>query len=498
MAEKLNMYKIGTRGSLLAVTQCTLIKNEIAQKTKNEFELIKIKTEGDLKTEKPLWQLNGKDFFTKELDHALLNDKVDFVVHSYKDLGSDRPDGIELGAITQRQFPNDILLIKKETLNKIQEIDEFIVGTSSPRRITNIESSLAPYIPNLKSNITTKMLRGNVNTRIEKLKSGEYHAIVLAHAGLERLALKKESHEILSELLEGITYLILPQKSFPSAAAQGALGIEYKKGNKTIKEILSSVHSKTCALEIEKEREAFRSYGGGCHLAVGIHVKKVQDYFIHIHKGEHNNQKIYKLEIEGMDYSHLKGLKPYYMIGEKDFLINKNVISSSNSKRSNLFVTSSYCFHNISDNFSSIWASGNRTHKKLVEKGYFVNGNAEGFGHEELKKLAKSKALHIMNKEDSWSVLSHDKSDSSLGEIIVCYSHSLNEEYNKENESELLNSDIIYWSSAIQFQHYTKKYPQLLEKKHCCGLGKTYTALRKENINVTPFVDMGQAKLILK
>ena len=93
-------YLIGTRGSLLALTQCTQVKNQLEKITGDQFELKVIKTQGDQITDKPLWQLEGKDFFTKELDAALLTGDVDLVVHSYKDLGSDRPEGIKLAAIT--------------------------------------------------------------------------------------------------------------------------------------------------------------------------------------------------------------------------------------------------------------------------------------------------------------------------------------------------------------------------------------------------------------
>ena len=92
-------YKIGTRGSLLALTQCTQVKDQLESLTGDSFELVEIKTEGDENTELPLWQLDGKDFFTKELDQALLSHKVDLVVHSYKDLGSERPEGIQLAVV---------------------------------------------------------------------------------------------------------------------------------------------------------------------------------------------------------------------------------------------------------------------------------------------------------------------------------------------------------------------------------------------------------------
>ena len=286
-------YTIGTRGSLLALTQCTQIKNKLEELTGDEFELKVIKTQGDQITDKPLWQLDGKDFFTKELDEALLNRSVDLVVHSYKDLGSERPKGIKLAAVTKRDFAHDILLVSKETLLNKKSGDDFIVGTSSPRRIENIESFLAQYLPFEASKVETKMLRGNVNTRIEKLRSGDYDAIVLALPGIERLALSADSKEKLIPLLDGLDFMVLPQSQFPSASSQGALGIECHEENTELLEKLKCVQDQDTLEEVQIERKHFQEYGGGCHLAVGINAKKLPSGEMLLFKrGISNNQKI--------------------------------------------------------------------------------------------------------------------------------------------------------------------------------------------------------------
>jgi len=138
-------WKIGTRGSLLALTQCQQTRELLESRSGEKFELVVIKTQGDQQTDKPLWQLEGKDFFTKELDEALLKNEVDLVVHSYKDLGSERPHGIELAAVVERKYGHDILLIPKKNIEALKAgtIKELIVGTSSPRRITNLENQLS-------------------------------------------------------------------------------------------------------------------------------------------------------------------------------------------------------------------------------------------------------------------------------------------------------------------------------------------------------------------
>jgi hydroxymethylbilane synthase len=235
-------YKIGTRGSLLALTQCNQVKDQLEKLTGDNFELEIIKTQGDLITNAPLWQLDGKDFFTKELDEALISGKVDLVVHSYKDLGSERPNPIMLAAVTKRTYAHDILLIKNSTIGKLQNKKEFIVGTSSPRRMVNLEKNLKDYIPGSNDLIvSTKVLRGNVNTRISKLVNDEFDAIVIALPGIERLALTESSKKELENLLNGMNFLILPQSIFPSSASQGALGIECLKERTDNGELLSKL-----------------------------------------------------------------------------------------------------------------------------------------------------------------------------------------------------------------------------------------------------------------
>lgn len=481
-------FKIGTRASLLAVTQCTLLKNDIEEKTGLNFELKKIITEGDQKTEKPLWQLDGKDFFTKELDTALLKNEIDMVVHSYKDLGSERPENIELAAITERKYSHDILLIRNTVVSTLSEKEKLIVGTSSPRRIVNIESSLSSFLPNAKSEIEIKceMLRGNVNTRIQKLKDGNYDAIVLALAGLERLASKEDSKQILEDLLEGLNFIILPQMNFPSSASQGALAVEINdQRSDSLKEELQSVHHKQSADEIERERIAFNSYGGGCHLAVGIHVKKAKDYFIHIHKGQHEDRKIYKLELEGYDYSQLKGMTLYPLMGANDFLIEKASIKSNEASSKNTFVTSSHCFHNIIEP-KTLWASGQRTMKKMIALGFWVNGSAESLGHEQILNFKNSEAIKILTKNADWTVLTNDHSKSPIADSISSYTRTISSDIDNKKLDQLLSADILYWSSTFQFDQYTQKYPELLEKKHCTGLGKTYDGLKEKGIEIIP------------
>ena len=173
----------------MALTQSRQVKEELERLTGDLFEMQVFKTQGDQQVEKPLWQMEGRDFFTKELDQALTSGAVDLVVHSYKDLSSTRPDKIALAAVGKRHYPQDILLIKKETIKALANKERLMVGTSAPRRTVNIKRYLPAFIPHGDQlALEIKTLRGNIDSRIRKLKGDDYDAIVLSLAGLERLA----------------------------------------------------------------------------------------------------------------------------------------------------------------------------------------------------------------------------------------------------------------------------------------------------------------------
>lgn len=528
-------YKIGTRGSLLALTQCGQVKKKLEELSGDKFELEIIKTQGDLITDVPLWQLDGKDFFTKELDQALLSGSVDMVVHSYKDLGSLRPEGIMLAAITQRNYSHDILLIRNEIKEKLQNEtlgrESITIGTSSPRRIVNLKKHLNLFLPyGKKISVNTKVLRGNVNTRIQKLKDGNYDGILLALAGIERLALTASSADQLYPLLDGLDYMILPTGAFPTAAAQGALAIECNENRADKNELLEKLkqlHCHVSASEIKLEREAFNKYGGGCHLAVGISVKKYADHYLHVHKGIHDDKDIDKTFMTGVKPKQIKTIKTGtqdIFIGLKktrvaeltsnklinticDQLIQQTPVPADIDK---IFQTQSqhriyYTGRYASSEFSkitpenikkqSLWVAGVRSWQELAAKGYWCHGSSDGRGDNELDNLFKSKALYYMSKWNASKktyVLSHNEATSTLGEVVSCYQRNyLPISSLKQQElTAISNCQIFYWTSFGQYRHYIKNFPAIKQSMHCCGLGKTWQQFNAAKIEVQPFNDV--------
>lgn len=242
------LIKIGTRKSLLAMTQSTWIKNQIEDKyPKVTVELVKIVTKGDKILDVPLAKVGGKGLFVKELEEAMLNHDVDIAVHSMKDVPSELPEELHIGIITKRENPHDAFISTKYT--SVQELPKGAkVGTSSLRR----KSQLAKLRPDL----VIEDLRGNLDTRLRKLDEGKYDAIILASAGLNRL-----------KLSERATAYFSSEEMLP-AVAQGAVGIELRKADKELLEKLSFLDHEETAVAVTAERGFLKRLEGGCQVPI--------------------------------------------------------------------------------------------------------------------------------------------------------------------------------------------------------------------------------------
>ena len=241
--------RIGTRASALALWQAhhveSLIKGLAGAPA---VELVHIKTEGDLRTDVPLWALKGKAFFTKEIDRALMSGEVDLAVHSLKDLSTILESGLELAATLTREDPRDALLSRTGAC--LADLPAGArVGTSSLRR--------RAFLKRARPDVTLLELRGNVPTRVERLKKGDYDAIVLAAAGLKRLGLEDQITEL------------LPTDDFPSAVSQGVVGVCCRSNDAEALKWLRPLDDRAARLATTAERALLRRLEGGCQVPLG-------------------------------------------------------------------------------------------------------------------------------------------------------------------------------------------------------------------------------------
>jgi hydroxymethylbilane synthase len=247
---------IGSRGSKLALWQAEQARERLlALNPQLEVRIDIIKTTGDVKTD-PLSVIGGKGVFTKELEDALLDGRIDIAVHSLKDLPTILPEGLSIAAICEREDARDALVLRSDLSSTNGSLlslpNGALVGTSSQRRLAQLKA--------LRSDVVVKDLRGNVDTRIRKLDEGQYDAVILASAGLVRLGLHGR-----------ISRRIAVSEMLP-AVGQGAIAIETRSDNELAVQSAARLDHRETRLACLAERSFLRSLGGGCEFPIAAHA----------------------------------------------------------------------------------------------------------------------------------------------------------------------------------------------------------------------------------
>jgi hydroxymethylbilane synthase len=248
--------RLGTRGSALALWQANWTRAELEKRWPDlQVELVPIKTTGDKILDVPLAKIGGKGLFTKEIDEALLDGRIDLAVHSLKDVPFELPGGIAIGAVPEREDPRDAFLSRGARLAELRR--DATIGTSSLRR----QVQLRHHFPSL--NIVP--LRGNVDTRLRKLAAGEFDGIILAVAGLRRLGHEAQITQILDDDV------------MVSAVGQGALGIVCRAQDEPTQQLLQSLDHGPTRTAVTAERGLLRALGGSCQVPVAGRAKLAEN-----------------------------------------------------------------------------------------------------------------------------------------------------------------------------------------------------------------------------
>jgi hydroxymethylbilane synthase len=247
--------RIGSRKSQLALVQTHWVQAELQKLfSDRDFEVHTMSTQGDKILDVALSKIGDKGLFTKELEVGMLNGDIDFAVHSLKDLPTRLPEGLMLGCVTEREDPADALVVHEKFKNK--QLDTLpegaVIGTSSLRRL----AQLRHHYPHL----SFKDIRGNLNTRLQKLDAGEFDAIILAVAGLRRLGMGDRIHQV------------IPSEVSLHAVGQGALGIECRTDDPEILNLLKALEHQPTAYRCYAERSFLRELEGGCQVPIGVNT----------------------------------------------------------------------------------------------------------------------------------------------------------------------------------------------------------------------------------
>lgn len=247
--------RIGSRKSQLALVQTYWVQEQLQKAFPDRtFEVHTMSTQGDKILDVALAKIGDKGLFTKELELGMTSNEIDFAVHSLKDLPTRLPEGLMLGAVTEREDPADALVVHANHADK--QVDTLpegaVIGTSSLRRL----AQLRHHYPHL----SFKDVRGNLNTRLQKLDSGDYDALVLAAAGLQRLGMADRIHQV------------IPAEISLHAVGQGALGIECRSDDPEVLSLLKALEHEPTAQRCYAERAFLRELEGGCQVPIGVNT----------------------------------------------------------------------------------------------------------------------------------------------------------------------------------------------------------------------------------
>jgi hydroxymethylbilane synthase len=290
--------RIGSRGSDLALWQAHHIKKQL-ETLGASVTITIIKTKGDAIQDLSFDKIEGKGFFTKEIEEALLTNSIDLAVHSHKDLETNQPEGLEIACVSEREDPADMLLIHPSAYDESQAFNlkkGAIVGTSSARRKAQLVA--------LFDDVEIKDIRGNVPTRIQKLEEGQFDAILLAKAGVDRLQIN----------LDKFKTIRLDPNVFVPAPAQGVLALQIREADKQLKELLQSINHPEVQEKIEIERSVLRLMKGGCQMPLGVYCDDA--FMVHVAFATKWEEGTVFSTYEGDDRTHLAETIVYDLTSE--------------------------------------------------------------------------------------------------------------------------------------------------------------------------------------
>jgi hydroxymethylbilane synthase len=255
MTQSTQRIRIGTRGSPLALRQAEMVRDLLAKAHGLElaaFEIVPLKTTGDRVLDRPLADAGGKGLFTKEIDEALFSNRVDLGVHSAKDVPTFLPEGILLAAYPAREDPRDVLIAPRA--NSLAELTQgAVVGTSSVRR--------QGLVLRARPDVSIKLLRGNVGTRLDKVARGEFDAAILALAGMRRLGLEQHPHTPLDPAI------------FPPSVGQGAIAIAIRTDDAETAALVGKINDAPTAVALLAERAFLAALDGSCRAPIGGYAR---------------------------------------------------------------------------------------------------------------------------------------------------------------------------------------------------------------------------------
>ncbi len=493
---------IASRKSDLARIQAYMVGAALIEKNSSlKIEYSFRSSLGDQNQDDPLWKMPSQGVFTQDFRNDLIQGKVDMVVHSWKDLPTKNDGSTILAATLPRADHKDLLLVKKTAIKSIKQQKAIKILSSSPRRMYNLEGFLKNAFPNGLNKVEFEDVRGNIQTRLDKLLSLDADGLIVAKAAIDRLLNADQFNQTndnfdnsvlaIKKALDKCEFMVLPASHNPPAAAQGALVVEIaKKRSKELGKILATINCQQTFDDVKAEREILASHGGGCHQKIGVWVKTLKYGKITSVQGEtdagiklkqfnltHTNQFSKKISLKDI----------FHPNRYANMFLRQDILPSAKSlkKMANADVLLLASTHIPNDYLAEIekqiiWASGVKSWFKLAAKNIWVNGVDDNFGSNEDRGLEI-----LLDKSPSWLTLTH--ADSPSTPAIATYKL-----IPKNEQISIGDEEYFYWRSSSAFKRALELDPKIKDKNHACGLGQTYIILKEilgEGAKITPYLN---------
>jgi hydroxymethylbilane synthase len=501
------------RSSRLSLLQIDIAKQLIEQHYPEiKVTVIARGSKGDALQEIPLHTVEGSDFFTKDIFDALQNGEADIAVHSLKDMSSEHFFGTNLFAVISREDTRDVVIFNNNIEEKIKNGETIVIGTCSPRREAMATVFLKKALPQLNTtiNITTKPIRGNVETRLKKLDSGAYDATILATAGLNRL-LKSEADTTndgisVKQLLANKKLMVLPLIECVPAPCQGAIVAEANPANKRAVQILNTINNLQLYADCFAERTEAVKYGSGCIQKFGVTTLTTRHGISVYASGT---------DAEGTQFTSwvpapVLNIEPHQVFSSTDVMkkffsykwesdttvdSNKPVIFVSNFKAitksaAHLLQYKGATQHLLNSELNAgdqkiIIAAGTRTWFELAKQGYWITACADGLGFEFLLPSLSMPLLQI--KSSNICIITN--TTAALRWQQKGYHAISNYELKTNNDPQIIEqlkkAPAIFWSSFAQFECYGN-YANATAL-HLCAGGETASLLKAAGVEPVIF-----------
>lgn len=488
----LTTIKLAARRSALARLQAELVGHALQAAQPGLAIAYQFSTSlGDQRADEPLWQMPEKGVFTNDLREQLQAGVCDLVVHSWKDLPVEEHSDTVIAATLPRADQRDVLLVRADRWEQVRASGALTVLTSAPRRAQNLRDVLPAALPATISQLDFAPVRGNIQTRVQKLLSGDAAGLIVAKAALDRL-LETEAEEFadtrteLRAALARCYWMVLPLRLNPTAAAQGALALEVRRADVPLLAAVQTINCATTFAAVERERELLRSYGGGCHQAIGVSVLRRTYGDITFVRG---------LDATGqaLAEAHLLPLRPRppkvartalwpLQRAHSDWFTRIALPVPAPAGQPPLWIARANALPTewTVPPTQRVWASGWETWRKLAARGVWVNGCAESLGEHEPPQL---ETLHGAALD--WCKLTHAASETASG-MRVLPTYWMEPRPEAVDSAGLQQAAYYFWTSGSLFRQALAAFPDLRNRTHFCGPGATQQALEAEGI--TPHI----------